>query len=133
MEAGVPQGSVLAPTLYSLYDATERKEGYVLRKLQRCLAAMEAWCERWNIKINEDKTQSIYFCHRRRPVRTHLTLKGRNIPFVKQVKYLGVISDNRVTWRQHIDSIVTKDLRTFIRFYSLLKSERLSAKPKPVL
>jgi hypothetical protein len=34
--------------------ATERKEGYVLGKLQRGLDAIETWCERWNIKINED-------------------------------------------------------------------------------
>jgi hypothetical protein len=31
--------------------ATDRKEGYVLRKLQRGLSAIETWCERWNIKI----------------------------------------------------------------------------------
>jgi hypothetical protein len=73
--------------------ATERKEGHVLRKLKRSLAAMEAWCEVWNIKINEDKSQAICFSHRRGPVGTHLTLKGRNIPFVKEVKYLGVIFD----------------------------------------
>jgi retron-type reverse transcriptase len=63
IEAGVPQGFVLAPTIYNLYIndisqtpgfqlaffaddtyiyATERKEGYVLRKLQLCLTAMEA-------------------------------------------------------------------------------------------
>jgi len=41
---------------------------------------MEAWCERWNIKINEDETQSIYFSYRHGPVEAHLTLKGRNIP-----------------------------------------------------
>jgi hypothetical protein len=31
--------------------ATDREEGYVLRKLQRSLSANETWCERWNIKI----------------------------------------------------------------------------------
>jgi hypothetical protein len=61
--------------------------------------------------------------HRRAPVGIYLTLKGRNIPFVKEVIYLAVIFDSRVTWRQHIDSIVTKALRTFIRIYSLLESE----------
>jgi hypothetical protein len=112
---------------------TESKEGYVLRKFQRCLTATEEWCERWNIRINEDKTQSIYFSHRRGSVGTHLTLKGRNIPFVKEAKQLGVIFNSTVTWRQHIDLIVTKALRTFIRIYSLSKSERLSAKSKLTL
>jgi hypothetical protein len=37
---------------------TDRKEGYVLRKLQRGLSAIETWSERWDIKINEDKTQA---------------------------------------------------------------------------
>jgi len=38
---------------------------------------MESWCERWDMKINEDKTQAIYLSHRRRPVETRLTLKDR--------------------------------------------------------
>jgi hypothetical protein len=35
----------------SLY-ATDRKEGFVVRKLQRGLRSRETWCEGWNIKIN---------------------------------------------------------------------------------
>jgi hypothetical protein len=45
----------------SLY-ASDRKEGFVVRKLQRGLSSMETWCERWNIKINEEKTQGIVDC-----------------------------------------------------------------------
>jgi hypothetical protein len=96
IQAGVPQVSVLAPTLCKLYInevhqttgghvtlftdnmclyAIGRKEGYVLRKLQRGLTAMAAWCQRWNIKIREEKTQAICFCQRRGPINTHLTLK----------------------------------------------------------
>jgi hypothetical protein len=81
MEAGVLQGSVLSLTLYNMYinDAsqapgvylalfaydtclyvTDRKGGFVVRKLQRCLSSVETCFEHWNIKINEEKTQGTY-------------------------------------------------------------------------
>jgi hypothetical protein len=101
--------------------------GFVLRKLQRCLSSVETWCERWNIKINIEKSQAIYFSRRFKPTESHLTLNGRNIPFANGVKYLCVISYRKITWRFHIEVIEAKAFRTFIRIYSLLKTERLSA------
>jgi hypothetical protein len=154
VQAGVPQSSILSPTLYNLHIndtpqtsginlalfaddtclyATDCKGGYVLRKIQRGLNSMAVWCERWNIKINEDKTWVIYFTHRNRPPDSLLTLNGRNIPFVNSVKYLRVIFDKRMTWRLHIEMIKVKAFRTFIKIYSLLKSERLSANIKLTL
>jgi len=47
--------------------------------------------------INEDKTHAIYFPRRRGPVGAHLTLKGQNIPLVKDVKHLGVTFDRKIT------------------------------------
>jgi hypothetical protein len=64
---------------------------------------------------------------------SHLTLNGRDIPFVNSIKYLGVIFDKKVTWRLHIQMIEAKAFRTFIRVYSLFKSERLSANIKLTL
>jgi hypothetical protein len=81
----VSQGSVFAPVLYNLYAnnaptenrthlsvfaddtcicSTEKHEGYVLCKLQRCLTALNSWYEPWNIKINVGKSQAIYFSRR---------------------------------------------------------------------
>jgi hypothetical protein len=41
-----------------------------------------------------------------------------------------VIFDKRITWRLHIQTVEAKAFRTFIRLYSLFKSERLSASIK---
>jgi hypothetical protein len=154
MQAGVPQGSVLSPTLYTLYIndtpqtrvvnlalfeddtclyATDRKEGYVLRKIQRGFDSMAAWCKHWNIKINEKKTRAIYFTRRNRPPDSPRKLYGRNIPFVNSLKYLGVLFDKRMARRIHIQMIEAKAFRTFIRIYFLFKGERLSANIKLTL
>jgi hypothetical protein len=94
---------------------------------------METWCERWNINTNEDKPQGIYFSHSRHPPESHLTLNGRNIPFVNSVKYISIIFDETVTWRLHMEMMKAKALRTFIRVYSPLKSEQLSTNIKLTL
>jgi hypothetical protein len=59
IQAGVTQVSVLSPTLYSLY-------------------INETWCEHWNIKFNDDRTQAIYFSQKLRPPEAHITLNGQN-------------------------------------------------------
>jgi hypothetical protein len=43
------------------------------------------------------------------------------------------MEDDSVPWRHHINSIGNKALRTFIRLYPLLKSERLNTKSELIL
>jgi hypothetical protein len=94
---------------------------------------VEEWSKRWNIKINEDKTQAIYFCHQIRSPESLLTLNGRNIPFVNNAKYLGVIFDKKITWRSQIETVEAKAFRAFITTYSLFKIKRLNTNIKLTL
>jgi hypothetical protein len=52
---------------------------------------------------------------------------------MNSVKYLCEIFDRKITWRTHTKTIAFKAFRKFIRIYSLLKSERLSANTKLTL
>jgi hypothetical protein len=72
------------------------------------------------------RLQAIYFSYRIRPPESLLTLNERNVPFVSNVKYLGVIFDKKITERSHIETIEAKAFREFITTYSLLKNKRLS-------
>jgi hypothetical protein len=78
------------------------------------------------MKMNEEITRTIYFSHQIRPPETALTMNGRNVPFVNSVIYFRLIFDKRITWRLYIETGTTKAYRTFIKLYSVFKSECLS-------
>jgi hypothetical protein len=61
-----------------------------------------------------------------RLVEVRLTFKGRNIPFVNNIKYRGIISDRKITKRIYIKAIPARAFRTFIRIYPFFKTELLS-------
>jgi hypothetical protein len=80
--------------------------------------------------VTEEEAQAIYFSHKIRPPESLLTINGQNIPFVPNVKHLGIIFDRKITWGLHIKTIEVKAFRAFIRTHSLFKSEHLSSNIK---
>lgn len=122
INAGVPQGSVLGPTLFLLYTAdlptmqgvvtaTYADDTAILTShscprtaseiLQVYIDKTNTWFKRWRIKINETKSSHVTFTLRKGtcPV---ISLNNKNIPQTNEVKYLGIHLDRRLTWRTHI-------------------------------
>jgi hypothetical protein len=142
IQAGVPQGSVLSSILYNLYindtppNLRCKLSSLCRRHLSLCNRTQGGLCSEKNPawdNFDGDKTRAIYFSREQRPPNSLLTLNGRNIPFVNSVKYLGIIFDKRMSFTLHIEAIEAKAFRTFVRLYSLFKSERLSANIKLTL
>jgi hypothetical protein len=83
--------------------------------------------------INKGKTHGIYLSRRLGVPDDVLQQNGRDIPSVNIVTYLGVTLNRRMTWRHHVERTVAKALHTYVRTYSLFKSECLSTNIKLAL
>ncbi len=125
-ELGVPQGSILSVTLFSLkinnivkcllpgIQCSLYVDDFVIsyasqllntaeRHMQQCLNALQRWSDSNGFKFSQTKTVCVHFCRQRRihPDPT-LLLGGTRIPVVNETKFLGLIFDKKLNYKSHI-------------------------------
>ena len=83
-----------------------RNLAYCQMKLQAAIKTVEQWSNKWGFKLSVEKTQVICFSRRHKEISLKLydqTLKQFNV-----MRLIGLLFDERLTWKQHIYQVKEK-------------------------
>ena len=129
---GCPQGGVLSPFLWNLVvnDLLHSFKGYknllayaddllllqsgpdkqtVIETTEKHLENIITWCQSKGLEISQVKTQVIFWTRNKNTTRPKTFLiKDTTIEIVTSTKYLGVIIDEHLNWKDHINQQVKK-------------------------
>ena len=132
---GLPQGSVISPTLflimindifantsehikYSLYAddvafwCKHKSLDQAITTLQIALTQVEEWCNKWGLTVSTSKTVAVIFSKRLK-IHNHnnLIIYNKPIKYVSHFKYLGITIDKHLNFNEHFQDITQRCAR----------------------
>jgi hypothetical protein len=92
------------------------------RQIQQCLNSIQKWADENGFKFSKSKTVHMHFSQLHSiNVDPDLKLYGERIPVVNEFKFLELIFDKKLTFKQHIKYLKDRCMNWVANFATLLK------------
>ncbi|XP_045480951.1 uncharacterized protein LOC123685337 [Harmonia axyridis] len=154
LQNGLPQGSILSPTLFqvAINDATHQIRAPITttiyaddflimcrgrnphtssRLLQTSIKELEEWSKTSGFTFSPTKTKVMKFTKKHQKP-CHLKLFNTSLQNVNHHKFLGMIFDTKLTWREHIKQLKTDCIKR-LNIMKVLANNHWGADEKTLL
>ena len=98
--------------------------------MNQALKKAQPWLRKYGLEISPSKSVAVMFTNKIKWTEHPIKIGGEEIPFKKEVKYLGVVLDSKLSGTSHVKHKLAKAKRHLMAFhYAIMKKYG----PNPVL